>query len=105
MARSIFQCPPWGLMRYTTPDGFLVTKALTRGPFRSDQVRAAAGRITGSGSYRGPDFSEGEHWLHKCANGFGPEGTGNAESWLKAGHTQHLAFIVHQLRMNSGLLA
>ncbi|MFI7295738.1 hypothetical protein [Streptomyces sp. NPDC050121] len=89
--------PPWGLLRYTTPDSFLIARAPLRGRERVDRVRAAARWITESGWFRGADHSAGERWLHACAGGEGSGGSGNAETWIKAGHIQHLNFAVHQL--------
>ncbi|MEW2435429.1 hypothetical protein AB0952_14820 [Streptomyces caniferus] len=39
----------------------------------------------------------GERWLHACAYGDGRDGSGNAETWIRVGHTQHMNFIVQQL--------
>ncbi|OQR63319.1 hypothetical protein B6E66_15545 [Streptomyces maremycinicus] len=89
--------PPWGLLRYTAPEAFLVARAPLRGPERVDRVRAMARWITESEAFRGADHSEGERWLHECAEGEGPQGSGNAETWIRAGHIQHLNFTARQL--------
>ncbi|MBM9435191.1 beta family protein [Actinacidiphila bryophytorum] len=88
--------PPWGLMRYTAPDAFLVAPALTRGPYRAERVRAVARGIAEAEVFR-PGRSEGERWLHACAYGSGSDGTGNAETWIRVGHIQHMSFAVAQL--------
>ncbi|MEU6377905.1 hypothetical protein [Streptomyces sp. NPDC046909] len=92
------QGPPWGVMRYTAPDGFLLGRVPTRGGRdRADRVRAMARRITESAVFRGADYGDGERWLQECADGEGVKGSGNAETWIKVGHSQHLNFVVHQL--------
>ncbi|MEU3982764.1 hypothetical protein AB0F77_22145 [Streptomyces sp. NPDC026672] len=89
--------PRWGLLRYTTPDAFVMARVPTGGPDRADRVRATARTITRSDTFRGPDYSEGERWLTECAEGEGSKGSGNAEWWIRAGHAQHLSFAVHEL--------
>ncbi|WP_153455850.1 beta family protein [Streptomyces smaragdinus] len=88
--------PPWGLMRYTAPDAFLVAPAPTRAPRRSERVRAVARRIAEAEIFR-RGGSEGERWLEACAYGTGSAGTGNAETWIRVGHIQHMSFAVAQL--------
>lgn len=85
--------PPWGLMRYTAPDTFLIGRVPTRGSGRADRVRAMARRITESEAFRGAGHSEGERWLRECAEGEGSKGSGNAEMWIKVGHVQHMSFV------------
>jgi hypothetical protein len=92
--------PPWGTMRYTTRDGFLVGRAPTRDTARVDRidrVRATARWIVRSDGFRGPDHSEGESWLHACAHGHGSNGSGNAETWIRVGHIQHMSFVVNEI--------
>ncbi|MET8028802.1 beta family protein [Streptomyces avermitilis] len=92
--------PAWGVMRYTGPDGFLIGRVPTRDSHRFDRVgrvRAMARWITESGAYRGADYGDGERWLHACAHGEGSKGSGNAETWIKVGHVQHMNFVVNQL--------
>ncbi|MGW2522895.1 beta family protein [Streptomyces sp. NPDC001617] len=89
--------PPWGLMRYTASDGFLIGRVPTRGSDRVGRVRGTARWITGSEAFRGADFSDGERWLDECARGEGSKGSGNAETWIRAGHTQHMSFVATQI--------
>ncbi|MFI6278922.1 hypothetical protein [Streptomyces sp. NPDC050988] len=95
--------PPWGLMRYTAPDGFLIGRAPTRvfggvrGADRVDRVRATARWITESDAFRGAEYGDAEGWLYECAHGEGSDGSGNAETWIKMGHIQHMNFVVNQL--------
>lgn len=89
--------PPWGLMRYSAPDTFLIARVPTRGSDRADRVRAMARRITESEAFRGAGCSDGERWLSECAQGEGSRGSGNAETWIKVGHVQHMSFAVRQL--------
>ncbi len=90
----------WGLLRYTTPDRYLIARAPTRGPHHVNRARDMARWIVESGSFRGArgvGQSEGERWLRACAYGTGPRGSGNAEKWIQVGHVQHLNFVVNQL--------
>ncbi|WP_328742782.1 beta family protein [Streptomyces caniferus] len=92
--------PPWGLLRYTTPDSFLIARAPTRGRDRASRVRAMARWITENDAFRDAGAISacvGEGWLHACAYGDGRDGSGNAETWIRVGHTQHMNFIVQQL--------
>lgn len=89
--------PPWGLLRYTAPEAFLIGRVPTRGRDRTERVRATARRIARSAAFRGADYSDGERWLYACAHGTGPNGSGNAETWIKMGHLQHMSFVVRQL--------
>jgi hypothetical protein len=89
--------PPWGLMRYTAPDGFLIGRVPTRGSDRADRVRGMARWITRSEEFRGVEYSDGERWLAECARGEGSKGSGNAETWIRVGHTQHMSFVVNQI--------
>lgn len=93
--------PPWGLMRYTGEDAYLTGRAPTRGPHRADRVRAMARRIVENEAFR-PDASDGERWLNACTHGDGGPGSGNAETWIQVGHSQHMSLIVHQLLTNPG---
>ncbi|MGW0883990.1 beta family protein [Streptomyces sp. NPDC002671] len=72
--------PPWGLLRYTTPDSFLIARAPARGSERADRVRAMARWIKESGEVRGADYGEGERWLHECAAGEGAKRSGTPET-------------------------
>ncbi|MER6357155.1 hypothetical protein ABT186_36420 [Streptomyces sp. NPDC001634] len=88
--------PGWSLLRYTTPDGFLIARAPTRGPDHVSRVRAQARWIVEHNGFRelgDPGHAEGERWLRDCAYGDGSKGSGNAETWLQAGHTQHMDFV------------
>lgn len=89
--------PPWGVMRYTAPDGFMIGRVPTRGNDRVDRVRAMARWITESEAFRGAGYGDGEDWLHECAQGEGSKGSGNAETWIKVGHLQHMNFVMNQL--------
>ncbi|WP_166682855.1 beta family protein [Streptomyces aquilus] len=89
--------PPWGLLRYTTPDDFLIARAPMRGRARAERVRELARWITEYEGFRGAEFSEGERWLQACADGEGTKGSGNPETWMKVGHIQHMSFVVRRL--------
>ncbi|MFJ5608262.1 hypothetical protein ACIQCJ_02550 [Streptomyces sp. NPDC093221] len=88
--------PAWGLLRYTAPETFLVAPVPTRGPYRADRVRAGARQVAQAEAFRS-GASDGERWLDACAYGDGSNGTGNAETWIRVGHSQHLSFVAAQL--------
>jgi hypothetical protein len=89
--------PPWGLLRYTTPDCFLIARAPMRGREHAARVRAAARWMTKSEEFRGADYGAAEGWLRECAEGEGSKGSGNPDKWIKVGHLQHLALVADQL--------
>ncbi|SMQ20754.1 Beta protein [Streptomyces sp. Ag82_O1-12] len=94
--------PGWGLVRYTTPEGFLIARAPTRGSDHRSRAREMARWIVESGWFRRIGQSEGERWLHACAYGEGARGSGSAEKWIQVGHVQHLHFVVDQLTPTIG---
>ncbi|MFF3543887.1 hypothetical protein ACFYXD_18845 [Streptomyces platensis] len=92
--------PGWGVLRYTTPESFLLARAPTRGRDHVIRARTTARWIVEGGAFRGDDGagpSAGERWLRSCAYGDGPRGSGNAEKWIQVGHNQHMHFAVRQL--------
>ncbi|MCQ6250771.1 beta family protein [Streptomyces malaysiensis] len=92
--------PAYGLLRYTAPHDFLIARAPLRGPDHADRVRAMARRIVMSDAFRGIEdttSSDGETWLHACADGDGSTGSGNAETWIRVGHLQHMNYVPRQL--------
>lgn len=92
--------PGWGLLRYTTPDGFLIARAPTRGPYHVERARAMARWIVESDDFRdfrGIGGGEAERWLHACAYGVGSRKAGSAEKWIQVGHVQHLSFVAQCL--------
>jgi hypothetical protein len=41
--------------------------------------------------------------LAECARGEGSKWSGNAETWIRAGHTQHMSFVVNQIARGTQL--
>ncbi|MEV2195355.1 hypothetical protein AB0I02_30970 [Streptomyces phaeochromogenes] len=92
--------PAWGVLRYTAADRFLLGRVPTRDSHRFDRVervRATARWITESDAFRGAEHGDGEGWLQECADGEGAKGSGNAGTWIKMGHVQHMNFVVNQV--------
>ncbi|MFE9541488.1 beta family protein [Streptomyces sp. NPDC006639] len=89
---------PWGLLRYTTERTFLLAKAATVGEEWAAGIRSLARQIVETQDYRGARFSDGDCWLDRCARGTSKAATGDAEAWLQAGHSQHMTYVVGQLR-------
>ncbi|MGW1513434.1 beta family protein [Streptomyces sp. NPDC002394] len=89
-----------GALRYTTALTFLVGEV----PAETDHhltVRALAREIVAAPDFRGAEYSEGDRWLQVCADGTGPPGTGHPDSWILAGHVQHLTHVARELRRHS----
>uniref|UniRef100_A0AAU3H3I7 Beta family protein n=1 Tax=Streptomyces sp. NBC_01401 TaxID=2903854 RepID=A0AAU3H3I7_9ACTN len=88
--------PPWGVLRYTVENSFVLCKVLTGGPDRTAVVRTAARRIRHLADFRGAAASAGEAWLRDCADGSmaDSEGTGSHTQWLRAGSIQHFTYVV-----------
>ncbi|WHX18578.1 beta family protein [Streptomyces malaysiensis subsp. malaysiensis] len=91
--------PPWGLLRYTTDDWFVLCKVLNSGPDRTASIRAAARRIRDLPEFRGASAGAGETWLRDCADGplSSSKGTGQVLDWLRAGNVQHMSYVVRCL--------
>ncbi|WP_432586691.1 beta family protein [Streptomyces sp. HD1123-B1] len=94
--------PPWGLLRYTTDDWFVLCKVLNGGPDRTASIRAAARRVRDLPEFRGASASAGETWLRDCADGplSSSKGTGQVMDWLRAGNVQHISYVVRCLRQD-----
>ncbi|MFC9428069.1 hypothetical protein [Streptomyces sp. NPDC056987] len=90
--------PPWGVLRYTTEQSYVVAKMLTRGDARVAHNRTAARRLLDMPQFRGPVAGAAEAWLRDCAYGSGTGGTGNFSTWLWVGNAQHMTYVVHSLR-------
>ncbi|MBL1095724.1 beta family protein [Streptomyces coffeae] len=91
--------PPWGLLRYTIDDWFVLCKVLNGGPDRTASIRAAARLIRDLPEFRGASAGAGETWLRDCANGplTASKDTGQAPHWLRAGNIQHMTYVVRCL--------
>ncbi|WP_260422959.1 beta family protein [Streptomyces spectabilis] len=90
--------PPWGVLRYTTDESFVLMNVLTRGDDRAAAIRAVAWEILALPDFRGATAGVGEAWLRDCARGEGPRGTGNAAIWLRAGNVQHMTYVARSLQ-------
>ncbi|MBO0655489.1 beta family protein [Streptomyces triculaminicus] len=90
--------PPWGVLRYTIEESFVLGKMLARGDDRAAANRAMARKILELPEFRGAMASSGESWLRDCARGHGgAAGTGNATVWLRVGNVQHMSYVVRSL--------
>ncbi|MFB7028566.1 MULTISPECIES: beta family protein [unclassified Streptomyces] len=90
--------PPWGVLRYTIDESFVLKKVPTRGDDRAAAIRAAAREVLALPDFRGATAGAGEAWLRDCARGQGSRGTGNAAVWLQAGNAQHMTYVVRSLQ-------
>lgn len=94
--------PPWGVLRYTTAESFVLAKVLGRGEDRIAVNRAAARQLLELPDFRGATAGAGESWLRDCAHGHGPTGTGNASDWLRVGNAQHMTYVARSLGVRPG---
>ncbi|WP_432065846.1 beta family protein [Streptomyces sp. C10-9-1] len=94
--------PPWGVLRYTTGDSFVLVKVPTGGEGRAAAVRAGARELVALPEFRGAAASAAETWLRDCARGQGPKGTGTAATWLQQANVQHLTYAVRSLTPRTG---
>lgn len=95
--------PDWGLLRLTGQRTFLLGKVPTRGDGHAAAVRAMARELADTPDFDEAPDSEGKDWLRACAEGKGSAGVGRPRRWAEAAHSQHLAFVVHQLRRRAWL--
>lgn len=92
-----------GKIRYTTG---LVTKVF-RGhclyrPSRFDQYFDLAHRVVVSGVFMGEGFSEGDHYIARCARR--EVGTGNLATWVKVDTNHHIEAVSRQISRLGRLL-
>ncbi|QTZ95766.1 beta family protein [Streptomyces auratus] len=85
-----------GKVLYTAPEEYLVVKGRAINVYGTEQMHRLAARISRHPLFRGQAFSAGEHYIADCAEQRATPGM--PERWVRAGHTQHLTFVIDQLR-------
>lgn len=81
-------------LRYTAEDDFVIWKAKhPRHGF--DQFNEICKSVVQRPEFRGADFSEGDAYIARCAEG--NDGPGNATKWRQAGVGHHLASVADQI--------
>lgn len=83
-----------GKVLYTAAEEYLVVKGRPMSVYGAAQMPPLAERISGDPSFRGRDFSAGEQYIADCAQQL--TAPGPPERWIRAGHTQHLTFVMNQ---------
>jgi Beta protein len=87
---------PTAVIRYTVDDAWLILRGHNlSGPEGHGQFRQLARQLIAHSEYRGPSFSDGDRYIHDCAQGFG--GTGNPTTWRRVAVNHHLTLVTREL--------
>jgi hypothetical protein len=82
-------------IRYTIKDNWLIAKGRTLKIHGYGQFRELSLSIINSGNYSGKDFSEGDNYIFKCANGIAK--TGSLSTWRRVGTNHHIEMVVRDV--------
>lgn len=90
-------------IRYTAEDYWVIMRG--EGVFNDDgpgfqQWPANAQLLCGRPEFRGPQFSEGDAYIHQMS--LQADRTGGAETWLRAGINHHLTYVAGQIASLGG---
>lgn len=88
-------------LRYTTDAGTLVAKSPSNLGYEG--IREAARMVVSSGHFSGDNFSSGDNFIARAADGRGP--IGNPSTWRCAGTSHHILKIVRDLAPNGIAIA
>lgn len=86
---------PAGTIRYTIDDAWFIVKGPNVRDHKFGQYKGHCQTIMASGYYAGPDFSEGDEYIEKCAKGIGS--TGNLYVWRRVGTSHHIEKLVRDV--------
>ncbi|MGB2799713.1 MAG: beta family protein [Dehalococcoidia bacterium] len=86
---------PSATVRYTIEDGWLILKGYNVRDYRYGQYRGLCQEIVASKYYSGKTFSEGDKYIHGCAQG--TESTGQLTTWRWVGTNHHLEKVVQDV--------
>lgn len=86
---------PSATVRYTIDDGWLIQKGRNVRDYKFDQYRGLCQTVLESGYYSGATFSEGDKYIHGCAQGTEP--TGRLTTWRWVGTNHHLEKVVQDV--------
>jgi hypothetical protein len=89
-----------GSLRYTTDDDFLVAKGTELFKGRGagaggEAIRPAVELLAQAREFSGPNFSEGDAWIHRVARR--QASCGNPERWRRTATNHHLVFVTDRL--------
>jgi hypothetical protein len=82
-------------IKYTTSDAWIIVKGQSIRRAGASQTHALCQYLVGLPDYKGEDFSWGDKCIHDCANA--RTGPGNQTTWVKAGVSHHIVFVVDQI--------
>ncbi len=82
-------------VKYTTTDSWLIVKGRGIKGNGFEQFRELSKQIMELKDYCGPEFSWGDDYIKKCAEG--TEGPGNQTTWVRVGVNHHMEFVLDQL--------
>ncbi len=83
---------PYATVRYTIEDGWLIVKGRNVRDYKYGQYRGLCQEVIASGYYSGITFSEGDKYIHGCAQG--TQSTGGLTTWRWVGTNHHLEKVV-----------
>lgn len=82
-------------IRYTCDQDWLIVKGLNVRDHKFDQFRDLSAQLVRHPDYCGPNFSWGDNYISKCADG--SAGVGNLQTWRQVGTSHHLAFVLDRI--------
>jgi len=86
---------PASTVRYATDDAWYIVKGPNVRDNGYGQYRQHCQTVIDSGLYSGPEFSEGDAYIKKCADGTGK--TGNLTTWRNVGTNRHIEKVVQDV--------
>ncbi len=86
---------PSATVRYTIEDGWLILKGSNVRDYKYGQYRGLCKEVVESVYYSGTTFSEGDKYIHGCAQG--TESTGHLTTWRWVGTNHHLEKVVQDV--------
>ena len=86
---------PAAKIRYTTNEYFINIKGKSFRKIDSSQYKSLSNEIVSSGSFAGKDYSWGDDFIYKCAQG-NVETYGNLAKWVSVCTNHHFTHVVKQ---------
>ncbi|MBN1803997.1 MAG: beta family protein [Sedimentisphaerales bacterium] len=93
---------PSATIRYTFDDGWYIAKGKNVRDYGFRQYRVLSRQVQDSRYYCGPNFSWGDQYIDKCANGSGS--TGNLTTWRQVGTNHHIEKVTRDIASFYGSL-
>ena len=86
---------PASKIRYTTDDAWVIVKGRNVRMHGLGQYRAHCETLVSLADYMGENFSSGDQYIARCADG--TASTGNLTTWVKVGTNHHVARVVRDI--------